>query len=73
MPKLCLTHKICYSPVLELAKESKGGLSNQNAQTLWGWAQEYGISGHGPMSGHGKMWQGSHIVIKNIHIPIFPN
>ena len=50
---------------------SRKGLSIQDARTLWGWAQEYGINGHGPMSNHGKYWQDLHIKIKNIHIPIF--
>ena len=73
-----LVHNTCkkFTPdqqaVLDLAKENKNGLSSQNAQTLWEWAQEYEISGHGPMSGHGKLWQGWHIKIKNTHISIFP-
>lgn len=73
-----LVHNTCkFTPdqqaVLDLARANKNGLSGQDAQTLWGWAQEYGISGHGPMSSHGNMWQGWHIKIKNIHIPIFPD
>ena len=73
-----LVHNACkFSPdqqaVLELAEENKNGLSMKDAETLWDWAQEYGISGHGPKSGHGKMWQGWHIKIKNYHMPIFPN
>lgn len=72
-----LVHNSCrfnadQQAVLDLAKEYRSGISGSEAQTLWAWAQEYGISGHGPMSGHGTMWQGWHIKIKNIHIPIFP-
>lgn len=60
-----------FNPIIEPSPDFQNGLSAQNAKTLWSWAQEYGITGHGPMSGHGNAWQGWHIKIKNIHIPIF--
>ena len=59
--------------VISLAKEYKGGISYSNAQTLVGWATEYGISNHAPTIHHGKsgIWGSTeHIKIKNIHIPI---
>ena len=60
----CPRYACKFSPdkqaVLDLAKDNKNGLSMQDAESLWEWAQEYGISGHGSMSGHGKMWQGWH-------------
>ena len=59
--------------VLDLAKESKHGLSRGEAEILVEFAQEYGISNHGPMIHPGRMGIWSvveHIKIKNIHIPI---
>jgi len=59
--------------VLDLAKENKNGVSLEDAETLVGWADEYGISTHGPMihPERSGFWSYTlHIKIKNYHIPI---
>ena len=60
--------------VIELAKASKStGLSASEAEILYGWAQEYGIPGHGPMIHHGRSGKWGHtlhIKIMNYHISI---
>jgi hypothetical protein len=49
-----LVHNACpkFTPdqqaVIDLAKESKGGLARDHADILVGWAKEYGINNHGP-------------------------
>ena len=50
-----LVHNKCFTgdqqAVIDLAKEAKkaGGITKNNAETLVGWAQEYGIKAHMPM------------------------
>ena len=59
--------------VLSLAKEYRNGLPLSSAQTLVDWANEYGISNHGPMTHtqRGGIWSTTtHINIRNLHIPI---
>ena len=59
--------------VLSLAKEYKNGLTLSGAQTLVDWANEYGISNHGPMTHpqrDGRWSTTTHINIRNLHIPI---
>ena len=64
--------------VIQLAKEAKanGGITMQNARNLLQWANEYGISNHGPMihPNRSGIWSYTeHIKIFKYHIPIFPN
>jgi len=61
------------SALLELAKENKNGVTRSDAKILVDWANEYGISNHGPQVhiGRSGIWGVvEHIKIKNIHIPI---
>ena len=72
-PSSALKFDANQNAIIQMAKESRAGLSMNNALILLGWANEYGINNHGPMSGHGNMWQDPHIKIKNIHIRLFPD
>ena len=74
-----LVHNLCqkFTPdqqaVIDLAKESKNGLSRSEAETLVGWAKEYGIKAHGPMihPNRSGIWSFiEHIKVFNQHIPI---
>ena len=78
-----LCHNICTSKaftkdqraVIELAKDAKkaGGISSQDANTLVGWAKEYGLKNHGIMKHPNRsgIWSHiDHIKIANMHIPI---
>lgn len=61
--------------VIDLAKDAKkaGGISNQDANTLVGWAKEYGLNNHGIMKHPNRsgVWSFTdHIKIANMHIPI---
>ena len=61
------------SALLKLAKENKNGVTLSDAKILIDWANEYGISNHGPQIhvGRSGIWgEVEHIKIKNIHIPI---
>lgn len=53
--------------LIQLAKEAKrrGGLSQNEANTLADWADEFGLPGHGPMTHPRPGWSGS-----NVHINI---
>jgi len=60
--------------VLDLAREYKKGISLPEAEILVEWAEEYGISSHGPAVHLGRpgIWGSTlHIKIKNYHIPIY--
>ena len=78
-----LCHNICTSKaftkdqraVIELAKDAKkaGGISSQDANTLVGWAKEYGLKNHGIMKHPNRsgIWSHiDHIKIANMQIPI---
>ena len=74
-----LVHNKCFTEdqqaVIDLAKEAKkaGGITKSNAETLVGWAQEYGIKSHMPMvhPNRSGIWSYTqHINIFNMHIPI---
>ena len=59
--------------VLELAKENKNGLTEEDANTLVDWAEEYGIKSHRPMTheNRGGIWSDTmHINIRSQHIRI---
>ena len=75
-----LVHNVCgvkntpdQDAVIKLAKEFKGGISRTDANTLVGWAKEYGLNYHYPTihAGRSGIWSTvEHIKIFNIHIPI---
>ena len=76
-----LVHNTCsprFTPdqqsVISLAKEYKNGISRSDANTLLGWANEYGIkSFHKPMihPNRSGIWSYTeHIKVFNVHIPI---
>ncbi len=59
--------------VIELAKGSQKGLSREEAETLVGWANEYGLKNHLPMihPNRGGIWSYTeHIKVFKYHIPI---
>lgn len=60
--------------LLDLAKAgTRSGVTMDEAETLVSWANEYGISCHGPMTHPGSdgYWSNTmHIKIKNMHIAI---
>ena len=74
-----LVHNTCgprFTPdqqaVIDLAREKKNGVSLHEAELLVGWANEYGISYHGPMKHENRsgIWSIlEHIKIFNLHIP----
>ena len=77
-----LVHNSCGTPfdenqqaVLDIAKEYKNtGISQSEGNILVEWANEYGISNHGPMihDGRGGIWGTlEHIKIKNYHIQVW--
>ena len=61
--------------IIDFAKEyKKTGMSRSEGTVLVEWANEYGISNHGPMIHEGRsgIWGiVEHIKIKNYHIPIW--
>ncbi|HBL85010.1 MAG TPA: hypothetical protein DDZ99_08975, partial [Clostridiales bacterium] len=67
-----LVHNRCNNAdqdaVIQLAKEYKRGISEEDANTLWGWAMEYGVSGHCP--GYDSYKYGYHMKINGIHMKI---
>lgn len=59
--------------LIELAKESKDGVTREQGKILVDWAKEYGINNHGPMIHVGRqgIWsQTEHIKIFKYHIKI---
>ena len=60
--------------MLELANEYKRkGVTNDEANILVDWAEDYGISSHRPMTHDNQSgyWaKRLHIKIKNLHIPV---
>jgi hypothetical protein len=74
-----LVHNACkkFTPdqqaVIDLARESRNGLSRGEAETLVGWAREYGINTHDPMVHENRegIWSVTeHIKVFNEHIPV---
>ena len=75
-----LVHNVCgvrntpdQNAVIKLAKEFKKGVSKTDANTLVGWAKEYGLNYHEATVhiGRSGIWGTvEHIKIFNIHIPI---
>lgn len=75
-----LVHNVCgvnntpdQDAVIKLAKEFKNGISRTDANTLVGWAKEYGLNYHYPTvhAGRSGIWSTvEHIKIFNIHIPV---
>ena len=73
-----LVHNTCghtadQRAVIELAKEYKNGLSETDANTLVGWAKEYGLNYHYPMVHENRMGIWSiveHVKVFKYHIPI---
>jgi RHS repeat-associated protein len=64
--------------LIQLAKEAKqlGGLDQQEAEILSDWADEYGLSGHGPAVHPGRSGFGGTVPHINVgpikHIPVMP-
>lgn len=75
-----LVHNVCggkntpdQDAVIKIAKEYKNGITRTDANTLVGWAKEYGLNHHYPTiheGGRGIWGVVEHIKIFNIHIPI---
>ena len=59
--------------VINIAREYKNGISRADANTLVGWADEYGLNFHYPTTHPGRsgMWsEVEHIKVFNLHIPV---
>ncbi len=75
-----LVHNVCgvrntpdQEAVINIAREYKNGISRADANTLVGWADEYGLNFHYPTTHPGRsgMWsEVEHIKVFNLHIPV---